>query len=188
MKAEMLRSLNTRFEHVEDKECLALATLLDPCFKNRFFSEPEKRDKAKDVLIDKLSSDPMPTPTVRNGERPVEKRARTDVMKCFDEILEEATVQVSATSDVVTMVDQFLAEPCIPYHGGDAYKWWANNHLRFKPLAELAQRYLSPPPTSVPSERLFSNAGDIYEKRNRLTPDKAEMLLFIKNNYHLITS
>ena len=36
------------------------------------------------------------------------------------------------------------------------------------------------------SERLFSGAGDVYDdKRNRLAPEKAEMLLFIKNNFSL---
>ena len=33
---------------------------------------------------------------------------------------------------------------------------------------------------------LFSGAGDVYDdKRNRLAPEKAEMLLFIKNNFSL---
>ena len=57
---------------------------------------------------------------------------------------------------------------------------------RFPYLAKIVLKYLSAPPTSVPPERLFSGAGNIYdEKRNRLAPEKAEMLLFIKNNFKL---
>ena len=64
--------------------------------------------------------------------------------------------------------------------------WWANNMKRFPYLAKIVLKYLSAPPTSVPPERLFSGAGNIYdEKRNRLAPEKAEMLLFIKNNFKL---
>lgn len=56
--------------------------------------------------------------------------------------------------------------------------------MRFPGIAKLAQQYLGAPPTSVPPERLFSGASDIYdEKRTRLLPEKAETLLFIKNNY-----
>lgn len=86
------------------------------------------------------------------------------------------------------MVDKYLAEPLIPFHRVNSYSWWAENKIRFPPLAKLAQRYLSVPPTSVPSERLFSGAGEIYDpKTNRLAPERAEMLLFIKTNLPLIS-
>ena len=86
-----------------------------------------------------------------------------------------------------TVVDTYLAEPLIPYHSGNAYAWWKKNGSRFKPLSRLAIKYLSATPTSVPSERLFSTAGDIYdEKRNRLSPDRAESLMFIKKNFHFM--
>ena len=50
-------------------------------------------------------------------------------------------------------------------------------------LSELALRYLLPPPISVPSERLFSTAGDIYDvKQNQLDSEREETLLFIKSN------
>ena len=56
-----------------------------------------------------------------------------------------------------------------------------------RPWAKLAKRYLCSPPTSVPSERLFSGAGILYdERRNKLTAEHAEMLLFIKNNMNLL--
>ena len=184
MKKEMLESLNRRFSDVEDNETLQVATMLDPCFKDKFFTSSALRDEAKLLLID-LVDEKFPPQNASDGSsdsEPLEKRARTEVMKCFDEILEEAG-SLSQAVTATTVVEQYLAEPTLHYHTGNACTWWAENKLRFPVLSELAMQYLSPPPISVPSERLFSSAGDIYdEKRNRLDPERAETLLFIKNN------
>ena len=69
----------------------------------------------------------------------------------------------------------------------DPLIFWKNNETAKPILSRLARRYLSAPPGSVPSERLFSLAGDIANnKRNRLLPDKVEMLLFLKKNLVLL--
>ena len=65
--------------------------------------------------------------------------------------------------------------------------YWKNLSVTTDPLeksfCELAKKYLTPPPTSVSVERLFSVAGSIRsQKRNKLTPENCEMLLFVKEN------
>jgi len=61
------------------------------------------------------------------------------------------------------------------------------NHHLYPNIAHVAKRYLCAPPTSVASERLFSSASRVYtDRRNRLAPKKADMLLFIKHNLALI--
>ena len=56
--------------------------------------------------------------------------------------------------------------------------YWKNNEQSKPLLAKLACCFLRAPPGSVPSESLFSTAGDIADgKRNRLLPEKVEMLL-----------
>ena len=92
----------------------------------------------------------------------------------------------SGPTSVASSVEQYLAEPLIEFHRSNCYDWWRDNKARFPQLAKLAQQYLAAPPTSVPSERVFSGASDLYdEKRNCLNPEKAEILLFIKNNFSL---
>ena len=183
MKKELLDSLNRRFCDVEENETLVIATMLDPCFKDKFFTTLVARDEAKSMLIG-LVNEKFPPSDVDelSGSQTLE---RTDVMRCFDQILEEAgssTQEVTST----TVVEQYLAAPLLHYHTGNACTWWAENRARFPTLSKLALQYLSPPPTSVPSERLFSTAGDIYdEKRNKLDPERAETLLFIKNNLQI---
>lgn len=62
-------------------------------------------------------------------------------------------------------------------------KWWQQHASRYPLLSSVARRFLSAPPTSVASERLFSSAGDVLtDSRSRLLPEKAEMLIFLKVN------
>ena len=178
-KSEMLDSLNRRYGDAESKETLVLATLLDPRFKDKFFSGVHEKINAKELLDDKVAE----ITSTDEPRLPSPKRPKTDLLKCFADILEEAGVEVDTHNAVV---DKYLAEPLNPFHRGNSFTWWEENKIRFPPIAKLSQRYLSAPPTSVPSERLFSGAGEIYDpKRNRLAPERAEMLLFIKNNLKL---
>ena len=69
----------------------------------------------------------------------------------------------------------------------DPYKWWSANEKQYPNVSKFAKVYLSSPGSSVYSERLFSEAGIIYdEKRNRLLPSNAEKLVFIHHNLPLI--
>ena len=156
MKSEMLASLNTRYGNVESNGSLALATLLDPRFKDKFISGTVEKTNAKDLLDEKVAE----ITGSDNSRAPSPKCPKTNLLQCFAEILEEAEVEVDAYNAVV---DKYLAEPLIPFPRGNSYSWWAANKPRFPALAKLAQRYLCAPPTSVPSERLFSGAGEIYD-------------------------
>ena len=113
---------------------------------------------------------------------PSSKRPCSGIWKNFSDILEKAGASVSNESRLQEL-DTYLAEPLIKFGRESCYGWWAANKIRFPVLSKIARKYLCAPPTTVASERLFSGTGDIYDdKRNRLAPDNAEMLLFIKNN------
>nr|XP_047137603.1 zinc finger BED domain-containing protein 4-like [Hydra vulgaris] len=61
-------------------------------------------------------------------------------------------------------------------------KTWMQEE-RFPLLKTIASKYLCNPASSIFSERLFSEYGNIYEKkRSRLLPKTGEMLLFIHHN------
>jgi len=80
-----------------------------------------------------------------------------------------------------TKVEQYLKKQ---FHRGNLYVWQKD---RFPRLSILARKYLAPPPTSAASEHLFTTAGDIYdEKRNRLAPERAEAVLFIKKSFSVV--
>ena len=61
--------------------------------------------------------------------------------------------------------------------------WWKTNEPKYPHVAELAKRYLAVPATSVPSERVFSTAGDIVSaQRAVLNAHNVDMLIFLKKN------
>ena len=68
-------------------------------------------------------------------------------------------------------------------------KWWQQNHSSFPTLARLAKDWLMIPTTSVPSERLFSAAGNVMtNKRNCLTPEHGNQLVFLYENSWMFDS
>lgn len=58
-----------------------------------------------------------------------------------------------------------------------------NEEAVFPLPSKVAKKYLGTAATSVPAERLFSNAGEaISERRNRLKPKNVHILLFLNTN------
>ncbi|EZA57984.1 Zinc finger BED domain-containing protein [Ooceraea biroi] len=65
----------------------------------------------------------------------------------------------------------------------DPFVWWMSEGTVFPQLQKLAKKYLSMPATSVPSERIFSKAGEILsQRRSRLQPKYVNMLTVISMN------
>lgn len=69
----------------------------------------------------------------------------------------------------------------------DPINWWKKNVDKLASLKPVVLKYLSAPPSSAASERLFSTAGHICnDLRNRLLPDNADRLIFVSSNRHLL--
>ena len=63
--------------------------------------------------------------------------------------------------------------------------WW-RAQTEYPSLKKVAKKFLTSPLSSVYSERLFSEFGNIYEeKRSRLLPETGEKLLFLHHNLKL---
>lgn len=79
-------------------------------------------------------------------------------------------------------VQQYQDSPPLPL-SDEPLGWWKSEACKYPHLAKLAQRYLCVPGTSVPSERIFSTAGDIISaQRCALTSEHADQLVFLKKN------
>uniref|UniRef100_A0A3B3D8W0 BED-type domain-containing protein n=1 Tax=Oryzias melastigma TaxID=30732 RepID=A0A3B3D8W0_ORYME len=64
---------------------------------------------------------------------------------------------------------------------GDVFLWW-RDQLDLPMLSSLAKIYLCIPATSVPSERVFSTAGDIVTAQRSLIKEHVDQLIFLKKN------
>ena len=61
----------------------------------------------------------------------------------------------------------------------EVLSWWNPNKKRYTHMARIARRYFLAPPSSVYSERLFSEAGNLYEqKRNQMPPKTGIKIYF----------
>lgn len=80
-------------------------------------------------------------------------------------------------------IEQYLLDPSLSKDDDPLDYWRIKSNL--PTLRNLARRYLSAPPGSVESERLFSTLGQtgIYKpKRSRLSGENAEKLLFLHHH------
>ena len=78
-------------------------------------------------------------------------------------------------------------DPNDPTKTLDTYLFWRSyertSDRAKKCLCMIAKRYLTPPPTRVCVERSNSTGSDILkQERNRLNPECAEKLLFMREN------
>ena len=107
---------------------------------------------------------------------------------CFNEVADEnhSECRDQEKNPIASEIDYYLKAVRIE-HSQNPYTWWSANSKHYPNLTKFAKVYLSAPCSSVFSERLFSEAGLVYEnKRNRLLPANAENLVFIHHNLPLV--
>lgn len=208
LKTEVSAKFSTS---LEENNLYVIATYLDPRYKHKFFT-PVTEEKIKDDILkmrsnigDDVSGSRIISPNSEGAKR---MRMRDSLEKDTEQPGTSGTVRKPCLkSDLAMMLDSssedesqetsengspdaVLKKELLSYRNKkrvniseNPLKWWSVNRSEFKILSGIARRFLSPPPASVPSEQLFSSAGLIYEPlRNRLDPEKAAILLFIKYN------
>ncbi|XP_026087221.1 zinc finger BED domain-containing protein 4-like [Carassius auratus] len=189
MKVTLAAAVRRRFSDVEEQPLYSIATLLDPRYKNLFFSNTNTAANAKEMLMRELlrssreeENHDLHEPPARKPRRDQESSSLDSI---FDEIADEQApvslnrAQVGSTAQLET----YLGETTISRED-KPLQYWSVNKVRFPTLAKIP---LSTMQYSVNSERLFSSVSHIVnDDRNRITADHAEMILFIKKNLPLI--
>ena len=202
MKRQLLASLSSRYKDMESNPFFAIACVLDPRYKLRCFSSSSKAVAAQQMLMEAYEKLQPSEPTTRVPPPAKRPRVNSSLLNCVQEMMEHSSDSESEPDSPDVVIAAYLKEPNLPMFElipnpldpdnptnkvKDPLLYWKQNEVSNPILAKLARWFLSPPPGSVPSERLFGTAADIAtDKRNRLLPNKVEMLLFLKKNLPLL--
>lgn len=210
---KLINELNSRFGELHNNKLFAIATYLDPRYKLKFFSEILKEQVQSDLicLIDSESiSDSSPLTKKSRLESSFndnddECATNTHAMKYSSQIQSSLANILDSNTDEDDPLDRssisdndnrfFTLKSLLTEYNKDKklqftedpLLWWKVNSNKYKDLIPIVRQFLATPPSSVPSEQLFSGASLIYDPlRNKLKSEKAAKLLFVKYNLPLL--
>ena len=195
VKEAIREDLTTRYQSDEIQIMLNMAMFLDPRFKSlSFLKETEKAvilSHLKSALTEQIekvkeenqngvvsNEDSMVVPS------PKKKKLDTLLADIFDTSgLENDNVDIEEIA--IAEIKRYEAEEVKRAQLSDVepLQWWKQRVATYSYLSKLATKILSVTATSVPSERLFSSAGNLVSnKRSCLLPANVDRLLFLYEN------
>ena len=126
-------------------------------------------------------------PIVQDSENQPSTSASTTDKDSWSAILNDDSDQQSqdeeAEAPYRVELNRYIKEKRIQDLKADPLNYWKVKQAEYPHLANLARRYLSPPPGSAASERLFSTGKHVLgTTRLRLKPENMEANLFLKYN------
>ena len=203
MKRGLLENMKRRFCDVESHEELVLATYLDPKYKCCFFLDPNTKETAEDLMVEKIKArlDTESNDLNHNISDPAIDTSEEQFENSFEKEMKSVIHSQSQYNDNPERMDmsENIRESLQRYLNSEtlslrksALNYWKTTVAKtekiwVKEMGNLAKIFLTPPPTSCDVERLFSTASHILnKKRNRLLPNNAERLLFVHENIAIV--
>lgn len=159
-------------------------------FKNNYISQIHGRGVplaeqliCSDLRIHQAEKRAETTPIVQT----IDSR-RSSLSQLHDDIVASRNLaKTGGTNRVannIILIEEYMDVPLLEWKE-EPLKWWRNRNRdgSLVPLSEVVKKYFCIPATSVPSEQIFSCAGNLLcEKRSRLTRDHVDMILFLFKN------
>ena len=124
------------------------------------------------------------------GEPEASKKSPPQKKSVMAELFGELFTSEKGTTKTLSQITEeevmaYRLTGCIPVDE-NPLAWWRSNEHKYPHIAKLARRYLAVPGTSVPSERVFSTAGDIVTaSRSRLLAENVDKLIFLQKNMRI---
>ena len=186
--AETLSSeLDSRFKKIEEHQIFAQSSFLDPRFKKHCFQNEKAYEKAcsdlKDLagIISIQNTSAVPNKDDAPVTAPPTKKLRR-IWQLYDKKVDSIIKEQDLTAAGALELAKYLEEPLVT-SDVDPIKWWSEKKHAYPKLYEIFLQKFCIAATSVPSERIFSKAGQILvDRRNRLSGKKLTKILFLNKN------
>lgn len=188
MRATAIFEINKRFGCIEQIKLLSLATLLDPPFKKIHFNSAVACSQAiisanelyKELLVAIETENPEPSTSFTDEQK---ENVNNNSLWAYHERLalksKNNKNENIETNELCLELKSYLNSSVIVLKNDPIEYWQLQTN---KLLKEIALKYIAIIGTSVPSERLFSKAGQIMsESRNRLLGERLSKLLFLNS-------
>ena len=155
-----------------------LAVLLDPRFKKLQLFTSDQKQIAEDELQNKYNEIKSNRPSTASSLPPASSQRKKRSL--FDAFTKPSTAE--------NEIGEYLALDEIPFEK-NPYVWWNERKEKFPVLSQLSRKILGIRVASTPSERLFSDAGNLLTvKRTRIKPELFSRVMFLKRNGHHFAS
>uniref|UniRef100_A0A1A8EZV8 HAT C-terminal dimerisation domain-containing protein n=2 Tax=Nothobranchius korthausae TaxID=1143690 RepID=A0A1A8EZV8_9TELE len=185
----LCRSMERTFHRMEYNTVLSETTILDPRFKKLAFSD----NRAEDEALQRITTGAARTnqSTGLQGDQEGEEAEEQEqeepqaytVWRFFEERATGDTTRRNPSADAILEVRSYLEQPLFQ-RSADPLSWWETKGLGYPHLTHVMARRLCIVAASVPSERIFSKAGQIIGRRNKISPSKLRHLVFLNANLH----
>ena len=186
LATQLDESLEQRFSQLENKSHLKIATMLDPRFKRKDALTPGLIQEIKALM-----NTDNETPNEKNATVEIEadtqetatgSASESSLWDEYDKDNEDDRGEGNGMS-AADMELQFYIETRRLDRSSDPLLWWKSHSQTLPLLSRLAKTFLASPATSVPSEQVFSKAGEIINKRrSNLKKSNVDMLIFLNKN------
>ncbi|XP_041109696.1 E3 SUMO-protein ligase ZBED1-like [Polyodon spathula] len=158
-----------------------ICTFLDPRYKSLLFLKPSQREAVRAQVVSYMQSDGPPgqSRSLRSSAKRLKSdHSQSDMAFLLGEYYQDGDDSDSSPTPEEEL-GQYVLSKAVPT-AVNPIAWWKENSTSFPAVAKLARKFLCIPATAVPSERVFSTAGDTLTKlRASLDPDTVSELIFV---------
>ncbi|XP_060827598.1 uncharacterized protein LOC132913345 isoform X2 [Bombus pascuorum] len=186
----LLRCFCARFKDVEESVGYAIATFLDPRYKDVAFHSKKCIENVKNILTKSNVSDDENTnsdESTINSSQTNDENTETNILwAAFDKRVEELGVKpdnCGINCPSRHELERYINLKIIN-RKDDPIAWWSTTgHVMFPNLSKIAADYLCAPAYSVSNNPLFSKLQKmLFDRRVRLSDERTNMLAVIGLN------